>query len=101
MAGTEVIQWELIAVIITLLGGFGTIAFMLGKRNTDIDNLQGDTNENKTIIQKHLEDCVEKREEISEKLAEGSTKFALIEQGQKTMQSDINTIKEWLRPKID
>ena len=113
MTGTDalIIEWELIAILITLFGGFGTLAFLLGRKNSDIEHLQKEVKEVKENQEAHEGECKEHRakqdeanEEVKERLATGSTKLALLNAGQERIEKSLDEIKgslkneSWLPP---
>ena len=99
MTGTNVLSYELIAIIITLLGGFSTIVYLLGKRNRDIDHLQEEVEECKQNLQDHDEACKKTNKEIMDKLSEGSNRFTRIETMIDSMKETLAEIKDMVRPK--
>lgn len=99
----SLVEWELVAILVTLIGGFGSLAYMLGKRNSDLDQVQIEISEVKKSQADHAKDCKDieaRRQEeskgIQEKLHEGSVKFALLENGQKRLEEGQNRIEHIL-----
>ncbi len=87
------VEWELVAILLTLIGGFGSMAYLLGRRNSDLDQVQREMIEVKKNQAAHESDCKEREatrqresQGFREKLAEGSVKFALLEDGQERLE---------------
>lgn len=101
MDNEPIIAWELLAILVTLLGGFGTLAFQVGRRSKDIDVLTEATKKNAEALQEHDEECklaraadAEWKRDIEKRLAEGSKHMAVFDERGKTIQEDIREIKE-------
>ena len=99
----EVVQWELIGVIFTLISGFGTLIYIIAKRNTELTHLQQGLG---TVVKNqsdHNKGCIEQWKEqnevntaIKERLAEGSAKFVSIEKGQDRIEDSLKDLKTML-----
>lgn len=83
---------ELIAVIVTVISGFGVLSFQIGRKFNKVENLDQRFNV-------HEEDDRKRNEDIAQRLADGSEKMGLIpvlDERTQNMQSDLRQIKSAL-----
>ena len=91
------IDYELIALIVTVLGGFATLSYQVGKRTGDIDGLTKGLEAAITRITSHEEECSERHIKIDGRLAEGSSKMAILEERSKATKDDVREIRNDVR----
>ena len=109
-----VLHTDLVGVIWTLVGGFlsliasvATFGYWIGRKatvhRTDHENLHTKVDKVATDLKDHNDACNVDREErkewergIEERLGDGSTRFALVEQGQKDTKDALARIESKL-----
>ena len=92
----DIISAELIAVIVTLIVGFGGISYQIGRRANDLDELKLTVKDTVVGLQSHESECIGREKEIQSKLAEGSVKMAVLETHSQAVRKDISEIKNFL-----
>lgn len=95
---SNIIAWELIAIIITLLGGFGALSYQIGRRTIEFDNVKAELNEVSNRMAVHEKECHERQKRITEQFAEGSKRFAVLQERLDQVLSVVAEIKEKLDP---
>lgn len=106
MPDTDVlISYELIGVIVSIIGGFGVLSYQIGRRSKDIDVLAEAVEANTNELNAHNDDCKVERQQAAgyrtrtdERLAEGSKHMAVLDERTKSMQEDIREIKDAVKP---
>ena len=85
---------ELIGIIVTLIIGFGGLSYQIGRWTKKTDAVQEKMAEVEGWIGAHDNKCDHRESRTNERLAEGSTKMAILDERTKAMQEDIREIKE-------
>lgn len=83
------IEVELLALILSVLAGFGGLSYQIGRRSNAIE-----------ILAKRLDDhedgCAERADKVDGRLAEGSTKMAVMDTKIGEIRDDVKEIKEFM-----
>lgn len=102
------IEWELAAILITLICGFAGIFFRLGKRDENITTLQRDvkwvTDKQEaleTSLDDHEKHCADRERTNDSRFADGSKKMELLAQGQDHIKESVNDMKESIKDTKD
>jgi len=93
-ADTTVIAWELVAILVTLLGGFGGLAFQIGRRSSELEKLTVEVAAVKAEQKAHGDQCHEDKKALDKRLSDGASKMSALDERTKAMQEDIREIKD-------
>ena len=105
---TAILHTDLVSIVWTLAGGFCTIiiaivgaSFWLGKKVAGYTQLKAEVAQLGLDLKTHDNECKEVREadrehndKVEARLAEGATKFALLEAGQKRIDEGLRRIED-------
>ena len=91
-----IIEWELIAILVTLIGGFVGLAFQIGRKSSDLEAVEKDLQEVKAELKAHDDQCKVDKAAMNARLAEGSTELALLKSGQGRIESDVKEVRRIL-----
>ena len=94
MESDPIVTVELAAIIVTLLGGFGGMWYRLGKRERDLDAVSDALSEVKADVVSHEKHCIEREKEVLDKLSQGSSKFATLEERVANIGKDVKELKD-------
>ena len=92
---------ELIALILTVAGGFVGLSYQIGRRARDVEVLADELRDVREFAHEHDRKCDERNAKVDARLADGSTKMALLGQSQERMETDIREIKDHLLSRSD
>lgn len=89
-----VISGELIGVIVTLIAGFGGLSYMIGRRSKDLEAVAGGLAVHEMKCAKRQKNLRKWQKKNDNRLAEGSTKMALLEERYAHLHEDVRAIRE-------
>ena len=95
----DMVSAELLVLIVTVLGGFATLSFQIGRRSKDVDELVKKTAATAQSLLDHEKHCVDREVKTQERLAEGSKTLAIHGERLEAMHEDIREIKGALKAK--